>query len=115
MLLAGGWGVAVSDAMLNNILLRKLPEYVPGIDPRIVLSLGAAGIKDAYHGDELRGVRLAYLDGLHGGWAFGAAAFGVALLCAAVPKWPGRLLAAGGDAFGTEDIEDAIAGKSPSD
>lgn len=91
MFLAGGWGVAVSDAITNNILLRKLPQYVPGIDPVAVLAVGAAGIKDAYHGDELLGVRKAYLDGLHGGWALGTAAFGVTFLWALLPRWPGRL------------------------
>ncbi|ROW09753.1 hypothetical protein VMCG_02147 [Cytospora schulzeri] len=62
MFLAGGWGVAVSDAITNNILLQKLPQYVPGIDPQAVLAVGAAGIEDVYHGDELIGVRKAYLD-----------------------------------------------------
>lgn len=94
MLLAGGWGVAVSDAILNNLLLRKLPHYVPGINPHDVLGVGAAGIKDNYNGEVLKGVQLAYLDGLHGGWALGTAAFGVTLLWAMAPKWPGRLSAA---------------------
>jgi hypothetical protein len=91
MLLAGGWGVAVSDAILNNLLLKKLPVYVPGIDAHAVLAAGAAGIKDVYHGNTLIGVKQAYLNGLHGGWALGIAAFGISFLWALVPKWPGRL------------------------
>lgn len=93
MLLAGGWGVAVTDAMLNNLLLQKIPQYVPGLDGHQVLAVGAAGIKDAFSGDALRGVRLAYLDGLHAGWALGTAAFGVTFLWALLPRWPGRLTA----------------------
>lgn len=64
MLLAGGWGVAVTDAILNNLLIRRLPHSVPEIDPQAVLSIGAAGIKDVYSGEMLKGVQLAYLDGL---------------------------------------------------
>lgn len=96
MLLAGGWGVAVTDAVLNNLLLKKLPYYVPGIDPQAVLGVGAAGINNAYFGDTLRGIQQAYLDGLHGGWALGAAAYGATLLWALVPQWPGRLSAVKG-------------------
>ncbi|KAH8880877.1 putative MFS transporter [Thozetella sp. PMI_491] len=91
MFLAGAWGVAASDAILNNLLLQKLPSYVPGIEPLAVLTAGAAGIKDLYHGEALRGVQQAYLDGLHGGWALGIASFGVTVLWALVPQWPGRL------------------------
>lgn len=91
MFIAGGWGTAVSDAILNNLLLRRLPYYVPGIDPHAVLAVGAAGIRDAYDGEVLSGVRQAYLDGLHGGWALGIAAFGVAFLMAMGPEWPGKL------------------------
>jgi hypothetical protein len=95
MLLAGGWGVAVTDAILNNLLLQKLPQYVDGIDPHAVLAVGAAGIKETYHGEVLKGVQQAYLDGLHGGWALGTAAFSITLLWAAMPKWPGRISAPG--------------------
>ncbi|KAK6067829.1 major facilitator superfamily transporter [Seiridium cupressi] len=91
MFLAGSWGVAVSDAILVNILLERLPYHVPGIDPEAVLVAGAAGIKNVYEGEVLRGVQLAYLDGLHGGWALATAAFGVTLLWALIPRWPGRL------------------------
>ncbi|KAI1380491.1 putative MFS transporter [Hypoxylon crocopeplum] len=104
LLLAGGWGVVVTNAILNSLLLQKLPYYVTGIDPHAVLQVGAAGIEDAYHGETLRGVRPAYLDGLHGGWALGTAAFGVAFLWAFAPKWPRRLSPPGGsDVQGKED------------
>ncbi|KAK6086612.1 major facilitator superfamily transporter [Seiridium cupressi] len=83
--------VSLSDAILVNILLERLPYHVPGIDPEAVLVAGAAGIKNVYEGEVLRGVQLAYLDGLHGGWALATAAFGVTLLWALIPRWPGRL------------------------
>ncbi|KAF2685009.1 MFS general substrate transporter [Lentithecium fluviatile CBS 122367] len=92
MMLAGGWGVAVTDAALNNILLRKVPQYVPGLDGREVLRVGAAGLQDAYSGQVLQGVRQAYLDGIRAGLSLGVASFGVAIACALVPKWPGRLV-----------------------
>jgi MFS transporter, DHA2 family, glioxin efflux transporter len=67
MFISGGPGVATADAILNNLLLKKLPDYVPDIDPQAVLAVGAAGIKDTYHGEVLSGVWQAYLDSLHGG------------------------------------------------
>jgi MFS transporter, DHA2 family, glioxin efflux transporter len=91
MFIAGGWGSAVSDTILNNLLLRRLPYYIPNIDPHAVLAIGAAGIKDVYEGEVLRGVRQAYLDGLHGSLALAIAAFGVAFLWGLGPEWPGRL------------------------
>ena len=54
--------------------------------------MGAAGLQAAYSGQVLQGVRQAYLDGLRAGWALGVAAFGMAVACALVPKWPGRLV-----------------------
>jgi hypothetical protein len=91
MMVAGGWGVAATDAVLNNILLQRIPRYVPGLDGHDVLAVGAAGINDVYSGEVLAGVHQAYLDGLHAGWALGTAAFGISLLWAVLPKWPGRL------------------------
>lgn len=91
MMLAGGWGVAATDALLNNMLLRKIPQLAPGTDGHEVLRVGAAGLTEAYSGQTLRGVRESYLDGLHAGWALGTAGFGISLLWALTPKWPGRL------------------------
>jgi hypothetical protein len=91
MMLAGGWGVAATDAALNNILLRRIPHHVPGLDGQRVLEIGAAGLERVYSGQVLVGVRRAYLDGLHAGWALGVAAFGIAFMCALIPTWPGRL------------------------
>lgn len=92
MMLAGGWGVAATDAALNNIILRKVPQYVSSLDGHEVLKVGAAGLQQAYSGDVLQGVRQAYLDGLRAGWALGVAAFGMAVVCALFPKWPGKLV-----------------------
>lgn len=60
-----------SDAILNKFLLRRLPHYVPGINPQAVLAVDTADIKDAYDRELLRRVRQAYLDGLNGGWTLG--------------------------------------------
>lgn len=97
MLPAGGWGVAATDAMLYNMLLRRVPHDVPALDGHAVLAVGAAGIKDTFPGDILEGVRLAYLDGLHAGRALlGTAAFGMTCLWALLPKRPGRFISPSG-------------------
>ncbi|KAI1874082.1 uncharacterized protein JN550_002661 [Neoarthrinium moseri] len=110
LLLAGGWGVAVTDAILNNLILERTPRYAANVDPHAVLLVGAAGIHKAYSGEELRGVQMAYLDGLHGGWALGTAAFGVAVFWALVPEWPGKLAppASDDDSSQTEEEKEAV-------
>ena len=92
MMLAGGWGVAATDAALNNIILRKVPKYVSGLHGHEVLKSGAAGLQQAYSGEVLQGVRQAYLDGLRAGWVLGVAAFGMAVVSALFPQWPGKLV-----------------------
>ncbi|KAI1842238.1 hypothetical protein JX266_011523 [Neoarthrinium moseri] len=95
---------------LNNLILERIPRYAANVDPHAVLLVGAAGIHKAYSGEELRGVQLAYLDGLHGGWALGTAAFGVAVFWALVPEWPGKLAppASDDDSSQTEEEKKAV-------
>lgn len=82
-----------AGAILNNLILQKVPVYVPGQTGEDVLSVGAGGLQAAFSGEELRGARLAYLDGLRGSWAMAVAMFGVTFLCALVPARGGRLVA----------------------
>ena len=77
---------------MNNLLLKRLPPYAPGVNPHKVLIVGAGGIQDAFSGNTLRGVRLAFVNGLRGAWALGLALFAISCLCAFIAKWPGRMM-----------------------
>lgn len=78
---------------MNNLILKNVPEYMPGEAGADVLGVGAAGLESAFSGDQLRGARLAYLSGLRGSWAMAIAMFGITFLCALVPARGGRLVA----------------------
>lgn len=87
-----GKGISCVYSPLNNLLLKRLSRYAPGIDPHDVLIIGAGGIQNAFSGDTLRGVRHAFIDGLRGAWALGIALFAGSCLCAFIAKWPGKLM-----------------------
>lgn len=95
-----------TDAIMNNLILNKVPQYMPGETGADVLGVGAAGLASAFSGDRLRGARRAYLDGLRGSWAMAMAMFGITFLCALVPARGGRLAAStdsgSGDVAGDE-------------
>ncbi|KAI0967144.1 MFS gliotoxin efflux transporter glia [Xylaria arbuscula] len=90
---SAAYGVGATDAILNNLLLSSLPRYLPNEDPHEVLNLGSSALQTRFQGDELRGAREAYVQGLHGSWALAIALFGAAFLASLIPKSWGRLMA----------------------
>ncbi|RDW76741.1 MDR family MFS transporter [Aspergillus mulundensis] len=95
--ISAAYGVGSTDSILNNLLLRNIGRYMPGVDAGNVLSAGSSALQDVFGGEMLAGARRSYLQGLRGSWALGVALFGVAVLCAVVPKRGGRLAGAGDD------------------
>lgn len=93
--MGAAYGVASTDSILNNLLLESLPKYAPSVTPQSVIDAGSSGLRHVFSGAELTEVRQSYLEGLHGSWAMSIALFGVTLLCAFVPMWPGKLRVVG--------------------
>ncbi|KAI0814137.1 MFS gliotoxin efflux transporter glia [Xylaria sp. FL0064] len=89
---SAAYGIGATGSILNNLLLRSLPEFVPGVDPNSILLLGSSALQSHLSGDELRNVRLAYLRGLHGSWALAIALFGVASVASLLPRKGGQML-----------------------
>jgi hypothetical protein len=58
--LGGAIFVAISQSVFQNGLIQKLKENVPGLDPRIVLGVGATGIRRVITGDLIAGVVKSY-------------------------------------------------------
>lgn len=56
-----------------------------------VFTTGAFDLQNHFSGDELRGIREAYVVGLRGAWAMGIALFCTAFLAAFLAKWPGKM------------------------
>ncbi|KAI1484460.1 hypothetical protein F5X96DRAFT_675621 [Biscogniauxia mediterranea] len=89
--ISAAYGVGSTDSVLNNLLLESLPRYLPSQNPFEALHLGASSLESSFNGDELRGDRRDYLDGLHGSWALAIALFDVAFLAALMSKAGDRL------------------------
>lgn len=100
---SAAYGVGSTDAIMNNLILQKVPVYMPGETGADVLGVGAAGLESAFSGDRLRGARLAYLSGLRGSWAMAIAMFGVTFLCALVPARGGKLVRSVDGASGSDE------------
>lgn len=98
--------MGAAGAILNNLILQKAPVYMPGVIGADVLGVGAGGLQAAFSGDELRGARLAYLDGLRGDWAMAIAMFGLTFLCALVPARGGRLVPSDSGSDGADEKGD---------
>lgn len=83
--------IAVSDSIMNNLLLKNLVKYAPSVIPRTVLEVGAYGIRDEFDAETLHGVRQAWMVGLRGAWSMAIALFGMAFLSSFIARWPGSL------------------------
>ncbi|KAH8588905.1 putative efflux pump antibiotic resistance protein [Bisporella sp. PMI_857] len=58
--LGGAIIVAIAQSVFQNGLIQKLKENVPGLDPTIVLGVGATGIRRVIDGDSIAGVVKSY-------------------------------------------------------
>lgn len=83
---SAAYGVGAADAILNNVLLSSLAQYLPDEDPYEVLKLGSSALKTRFEGEKLRGARHAYIHGLHASWALAIALFCVASLASLIPS-----------------------------
>ncbi|KAJ9148806.1 DHA14-like major facilitator [Coniochaeta hoffmannii] len=62
--LGGALFVSVSQNVFTNKLVQYVREYVPGLDPAVVLGTGATAIQHTIRPDQLAGVTQAYSDAL---------------------------------------------------
>jgi hypothetical protein len=85
--LGGAVFVAAGQSALANVVLKKLPVYVPSVDPAKVFAIGATELKNVFSAAEMVGIKHAYMDGLHAAWAIAIASAGVALIVSLFSKW----------------------------
>ncbi|XXH01870.1 hypothetical protein Hte_008232 [Hypoxylon texense] len=83
--------IAASSAITNNLLIQSVPKYVPSVSVADVLAVGPYDLEMYFTGDDLRGIRQAYVDGLRGAWALGIALWGISFFTVFLTKWPGRM------------------------
>ncbi|OBT84729.1 hypothetical protein VE02_06301 [Pseudogymnoascus sp. 03VT05] len=85
--IGGAFFVSAGQTAFTNILLKRVQIYVPGIDPQMILAVGAGQIREAFEKDVVEGVIRAYLDGLRGAFAIAVACAALATLIGAGGKW----------------------------
>jgi MFS transporter, DHA2 family, glioxin efflux transporter len=86
-ILGGALFVSAGQSALANVVLKKLPLYVPHLNPASVFAVGATELKNVFSAVELRGIQHAYMDGLHISWAIAIACSGGALIVSFFSKW----------------------------
>ena len=84
-------------------MVRNIPHLAPGLDVAEVLSIGPEDLQSHFKGDELLGVRRAYVAGLRGAWALSIALWATSALTVAFTKWPGNMVPAKEDAAPDEE------------
>ncbi|KAH8202937.1 hypothetical protein TruAng_002883 [Truncatella angustata] len=77
--IGGTFGIGIAQAILNNGLIRSLPELAPGVTTTDVLSVGAYDLQNIFSGEDLLGVLRAYMAGLHDAWIMSIAGAAVAV------------------------------------
>ncbi|KAF7561417.1 hypothetical protein G7046_g2724 [Stylonectria norvegica] len=85
--LGGALFVTASQTVFSNKLIQKVEEYVPGLDPQVVLATGAASIRESIRPEWVAGVILAYNDALAISFWVGAATASATILGAVFVEW----------------------------
>ncbi|KAI0514719.1 putative gliotoxin efflux pump [Xylaria bambusicola] len=87
-------GISAASAIINNILIQKVPVYAPEVTPAEILSIGPYDLSARFSGATLLGIKKAYIDGLRASWILSIALWGVAFFCTFLAKWPGHIVPA---------------------
>lgn len=85
--LGGAIFVAAGQSALANVVLKKLPIYVPSINAAQVFAVGSTELKNVFSAQQLPGIQHAYMDGLHAAWAIAIASAGLATMLSLFSKW----------------------------
>ncbi|KAL7929485.1 major facilitator superfamily domain-containing protein [Trichoderma chlorosporum] len=77
----GGAGiVSAAQAAFVNVMVNNLPKTAPGIDPALVVGTGASDLQKVFSEHQIRGILVAYMQGLKASFAIGIASSGMALI-----------------------------------
>lgn len=85
--LGGALFVSIAQNVFTNKLVEYVLEYVPGLDPKIVLATGATSIQSTIPREMLSGVTLAYSDALTKTFLVSAALAAVTVIGSGFVEW----------------------------
>ncbi|KAI1262591.1 MFS general substrate transporter [Xylariaceae sp. FL1019] len=78
--LGGAFSVAAAQSAFLNRLIANLAYTAPGVDPQLVVSVGATQLRSTFPADQVPGVILAYSLGIKAAFAVGVGMAGAAFL-----------------------------------
>ena len=67
----GAMSVSAAQNIFTNCLIASLRTNSPGLDPSLVLSVGATEIRAIFAPDQIIGILSSYMTGLRAAWALG--------------------------------------------
>jgi hypothetical protein len=79
--------VSAAQSAFANTLLSSLKRNAPLIDSAKVLATGATDIRTSFGGEEIAGIVLSYLDGLHIVFAMSITLSSLSLIVALFAPW----------------------------
>ena len=85
--LGGALFISICENIFTNYLSTYVKEYVPGLDPKVVLATGATGIQSVIPADQIDGVILAYSDALAKTFVVSTALAAMTIIGAAFIEW----------------------------
>lgn len=106
--MGGAIFLSVAESLFTNRLIASLGTNAPGINAGQVVSTGATQLRDVFPPEQLRGILLAYMDGLRAAFTLVIALAGAATLVSfGAPWWNIKKHAAAAKA---EEAEEPITG-----
>ncbi|KAI1193539.1 MFS general substrate transporter [Nemania serpens] len=85
--LGGAFSVAAAQSAFVNRLIVNLATTAPGVDPQLLVAIGATQIRSKFPADQLPGIVLAYLTGIKAAFAVGIGMAGVAFFLSLLCPW----------------------------
>ena len=79
--------VSAGQSIFQNSLINALPYTNPGLNPAVVIEVGATRVQYSFAPDQLPGIDAAYMKGLHGAFTLAIPMAGVATIVTATQKW----------------------------
>jgi hypothetical protein len=80
--ISGAIFVSVGQSLFTNKLVKSVPQFVPGVDPQLVVATGATELRTVFSAEELPGIIASYMAGLKDAYALGIALAGMTALVA---------------------------------
>jgi MFS family permease len=85
--IGGSFFVSAGQSSFANTLVGTLATNAPGVDPAIVVATGATNIRTAFPAEDVMGILLSYLAGLHVVFAIAITLAGLSLVSAFFAPW----------------------------